>query len=182
MGFSFTRIDGRRYLAEKPTIAAKRAEFLRRYVELMKTGKYDFVWLDETWIFEKGSKKTKSWQDVDVKSCPSRTVDSGNRYIVLHAGGSNGFIPGMSLVFKSGSTDGDYHGEINSTNFMKWWRKLLRKSKRPTVIIMDYAPYHSVQVRLFTFSAVCFLNWRYRPIKFLENHSNIYVRSAYQYA
>jgi len=146
MGFGYTRVDGRRYLFEQPTIAAKRSSFLRQYMDLCSTGKYDFVWLDETWIFQKGSKKTRSWQDVDVKSCPTRSADTGNRYIVLHAGGQNGWVDGMSILFKSGSKDGDYHGEMNSKNFMSWWRRLLRKLERPTVIIMDNAPYHSIKV------------------------------------
>ena len=97
LGFRFTRVDGRRYISEKPSVAAKRAFFLRQYVDLCRTGKYDFVFLDETWIFQKGSQKTKSWQDVDIKSCPTRGVDTGSRYIVLHAGGTNGFIDGASL-------------------------------------------------------------------------------------
>lgn len=138
---------------EKPSIAAKRATFLRKYMELKP--KYKFVFLDETWIFQRGSHKFCTWQDVDVRSCPIRTVNQGKRYIVLHAGGEDGFIDGLSLVFASGSKDGDYHGEMNSINFMNWWFKLLDRLYEPTVIVMDNAPYHSVQEKKITFHSKC---------------------------
>jgi len=109
--------------------------------------KYKFVFLNETWIFQKGGNKTKSWQDVGIRSCPSRGVDTGKRYIVLHAGSEDGWVDGCSLVFASGSKKGDYHGEMNGENFMAWWMKLLDSLVEPTVIVMNNAPYHSVQAK-----------------------------------
>lgn len=70
MGFKFKKADGRRVIMEKPSIAAKRATFLREYMDLRN--KHNFVWLDETWIFHKGSMKSKSWQDIDIRSSPAR--------------------------------------------------------------------------------------------------------------
>lgn len=69
------------------------------------------------------------------------------RYIILHAGNQNGFVEGASLLFKSGSNKGDYHGQMNSEVFEKWLRdELLPKLEEPSIIILDNASYHS---RLF---------------------------------
>jgi len=130
---------------EKPSVAMKRDMFLRQYVELRK--RYKFVWLDETWIFQKGGQKTRSWQDLDVRSCPVKSASSGKRYNVLYAGTEDGWVEGCSLVFASGSSRGDYHGEMNGLNFMNWWANLLNQLREPMVIVMDNAPYHSIQAK-----------------------------------
>lgn len=68
------------------------------------------------------------------------------RYIVLHAGNKDGFIPGAELVFSSKSK-GDYHGEMNQNNFLLWFEnQLLKNLKEPSVIVMDNASYHSTVV------------------------------------
>lgn len=67
-----------------------------------------------------------------------------NRYIVLHAGCDQGFIPGAELVFSSKKHDGDYHGEMNETNFLKWFEhQLIKNLQKPSTIVMDNASYHS---------------------------------------
>lgn len=66
------------------------------------------------------------------------------RFIILHAGGQDGFIDGSSLIFKSKTNSGDYHGEMNSENFENWLRNvLLPKLAEPSIIILDNASYHS---------------------------------------
>ncbi|KAE8748839.1 hypothetical protein FOCC_FOCC004433, partial [Frankliniella occidentalis] len=133
MGFKYARVNGRRVVCEKPSVVLKKIAFLRRYNELQ--GKYKFVFLDETWIFQRGSQKQKTWQDIDIRSSPLKTTNQGKRYIVLHAGGEDGFVDGASLVFASDSSQGDYHGQMNGQNFMNWWYKLLDKLTEPTVIV-----------------------------------------------
>ena len=46
-------------------------------------------------------------------------VNSGNRLIMLHAGGIDGFIPNTFLIYKAGLAAGDDHGQMNLTNFEK---------------------------------------------------------------
>lgn len=66
------------------------------------------------------------------------------RFIILHAGGQDGFIDGSSLIFKSKTTAGDYHGEMNSENFENWLRNsLLPNLNEPSIIVLDNASYHS---------------------------------------
>ena len=67
-------------------------------------------------------------------------IGKGSRLILLHAGGFHGFVPGAMLLFKSKSTR-DYHEET------RWFKEALLPNLKPnSVIVMDNAPYHSVQL------------------------------------
>lgn len=44
---------------------------------------------------------------------------------------------------KNNSTD--YHDEMNSDNFHEWFKSIIPRLKRNSVIVMDNAPYHSVR-------------------------------------
>jgi len=69
--------------------------------------------------------------------------------IVLHAGGDRGFVPGADLLFKAKSASGDYHDEMNHINFVKWLQeKLIPGLPANSVVVMDNAAYHNVQVCL----------------------------------
>ncbi|KAJ0175323.1 hypothetical protein K1T71_009464 [Dendrolimus kikuchii] len=58
-----------------------------------------------------------------------------------------GFVQNANLVFKSNTKSGDYHDEMNNTNFKKWLTdKLLPNLEEPPLIIMDNAPYHSIRM------------------------------------
>lgn len=156
IGYTWTRVDGRRFLKERPDVVAKRCRFLRQYRDLC--AEYDHVvWVDETWIFRRGAMKFKTWQNLmDVRSCPVKTCSTGKRYIVLHAGGKDGFIPGAGLVFASQSNAEDYHGEMNTRNFQHWFANQLLPNLKPrTLIIMDNASYHKGEALTLTFLACC---------------------------
>ena len=66
---------------------------------------------------------------------------------VLHAGSKAGFLKGTELVWKAKSSTGDYHDEINGDNFFKWVKgKLIPHLPPKSVLIIDNAPYHNLQV------------------------------------
>ena len=70
--------------------------------------------------------------------------------IVVHAGGSTGFIPGGLLTFKSGSSTGDYHDDMNSQNFTRWLREqLIPNLPEKSILVLDNAAYHNIQVDRF---------------------------------
>lgn len=122
-----------------------RACFLRKYMDNM-TSEYrrQVIFLDETWIYSKGN-KTKSWQDESIKSVRKPEGYDGKRFIIVHAGSSNGFVQNASLSFCSKSTTLDYHGEMNNSIFTKWMTtQLIPNLEEPSLIVMDNAPYHSV--------------------------------------
>lgn len=113
------------------------------YVDNMNTNSLQVVFTDETWIFAKG-RIHKSWQDSSVKSVKNKSSSEGKRFIVLHAGSANGFIPGASLIFCSKSKSADYHDSMNSESFEKWLKEMLIPNlQEPSLVIMDNASYHS---------------------------------------
>ena len=68
----------------------------------------------------------------------------------VNCGDREGFLEGTKVVFDSKSTDGrDYHSEMNGQIFEQWVEEQLVPSLPPeSVIVMDNASYHSVQVCL----------------------------------
>lgn len=70
---------------------------------------------------------------------------SGQRVIIVHAGDLNGFIPNGLLIFKSKCKSGDYHDDMNHTNFMLE-KQLIPNLPPNSIVVMDNASYHSVQI------------------------------------
>ncbi|XP_063231083.1 uncharacterized protein LOC134535768 isoform X1 [Bacillus rossius redtenbacheri] len=170
MGFSWTTVDGRKALIENENIVLQRIDFLRKYKEEKERGA-NFIFVDETWIFQRGKALiylkicsvvqykvfhfhfiyfsgtvSKSWQDKSLQSAKRRTVGDGKMFIVVNAGGRTGFVPGAGLLFVSGQKTADYHGEMNGETFLMWFEDMLVHLEEPSVIIMDNASYHSTQV------------------------------------
>ncbi|XP_031357316.1 uncharacterized protein LOC116181178 [Photinus pyralis] len=144
MGFKWKKSNNRKYLMDLPDIVHKRIKFLREYIENKNLGHegYTPVFMDETWIFSKGSFRN-SWQD-DTKHTESIKPNEGHRYIIVHAGTNDGFIGGASLIFKSGKKTGDYHDNMNRGNFENWFKtQLVPNLPEKSLIIMDNASYHS---------------------------------------
>ncbi|XP_063229548.1 uncharacterized protein LOC134534848 isoform X4 [Bacillus rossius redtenbacheri] len=119
MGFSWTTVDGRKALIENENIVLQRIDFLRKYKEEKERGA-NFIFVDETWIFQRGT-VSKSWQDKSLQSAKRRTVGDGQK-------------------------TADYHGEMNGETFLMWFEDMLVHLEEPSVIIMDNASYHSTQV------------------------------------
>ncbi|KAJ3621622.1 hypothetical protein MTP99_003736 [Tenebrio molitor] len=61
---------------------------------------------------------SKSWQDNNVKSVRKTKVE-GKRYIIVHAGNSDGFIEGAELIFSSSTKK-----ECPLTKFQQGFSKL----------------------------------------------------------
>lgn len=63
IGFKWKRTSNRQYLMELPDIQMKRMKFLREYTKNQEASNgLTPVFLDETWIYSKGSFRS-SWQD-----------------------------------------------------------------------------------------------------------------------
>lgn len=145
IGFHFSKDNPKRVLMELHDVVLKRVTFLQNYIRFKNENIYEFVSLDETWIFQDGN-IAKSWQDNNVQSVKTRYT-GGKRYIILHAGNRHGFIPGADLVFSSTSHNIDYHGDMNRGNFLQWFEnQLLHNLENPSVIVMDNASYHSTLI------------------------------------
>ncbi|KAJ4444761.1 hypothetical protein ANN_06558 [Periplaneta americana] len=70
-----------------------------------------------------------------------------NRLIMLHVGSLAGFLKGAELVYKANTASGNYHDQMNNSNFEKWTsKKLIPNLPARSVVILDNALYHNVQV------------------------------------
>lgn len=74
MGFKWQKDNPRRGLMELPNIVFKRIEFLRSYKAAKEENLFEFVFLDETWIFQNGT-VSRSWQDQNKGSVRKIKVD-----------------------------------------------------------------------------------------------------------
>jgi transposase len=81
--------------------------------------------------------------------------------VIVYAGGNNGFINDAKLVFLAKKNSADYHDEMDSERFEKWFQDQLLPNIRPgSVIIMDNAAYRSRKSELLPTTA-----WRKEDIK-----------------
>lgn len=145
MGFRWRKCQSKRkILVERPDIIDWRANYLRKMKKYREEGR-EIVYVDETWV-DSNLTHRRCWQSDDVMGVQDN-MNSGNRLIILHAGGASGFLAGAELIYKAGSTTGDYHGQMNSGNFQKWVVNQLMPNLQPnSVVVLDNAPYHCIQV------------------------------------
>lgn len=87
----------------------------------------------------------KAWSDDSLEGLKA-PISKGQRLIIVHAGGEEGFIPNALLIFKSGTKSGDYHDEMNHQNFRKWLEtQLIPNLPQNCVVVMDNASYHNIK-------------------------------------
>ena len=88
---------------------------------------------------------SKCWTIADGSVGPKLKTGKGGRFIILHAGGHDGFIPGALLFFRSkNGNKGDNHDSMNYMCFRDWFQtQLLPNIPAHSLIIMDNASYHS---------------------------------------
>lgn len=70
-----------------------------------------------------------------------------NRLVILHA---RSIVPRVNLLYKLGSTSGDYNGWMNYENFKKWAEhKLLPNISQELVIVMENEQIVLFQLNIF---------------------------------
>lgn len=146
IGFRYRKVQsGRHLLMEREDIVAARSKYLRIMEKNRKssTPKKE-IYIDETWVNQNES-VSKCWTTGDGDVGPKLKSGRGERFIIVHAGGENGFVPGGLLLFRSkNGNKGDYHDSMNSQCFSKWFKdQLLPNLPNECLIIMDNASYHN---------------------------------------
>lgn len=142
LGFKWKKTEtNRMVLIEKTDIRLKRILYLRAIKKYRDEGR-PIVFTDESYAHSSHT-KGKAWSDGSAQGlkCP---ISKGQRIVMVHAGSEAGFVPNALLLFKSGSKTGDYHDDMNFTNYEKWLRTQLIPNLSPnSVVVIDNAPYHN---------------------------------------
>ena len=102
----------------------------------------NIIHLDETWIDALSSYNTnkKVCQSDDVPGI-YMSYNKGQRLIVIHAGGEMGSVRGAQKIFNPGLASGDYHSQMDGSNFEKWYnKKLLPNLPSNSIIVMTMHP------------------------------------------
>lgn len=149
MGYKYKKCNSRAILSEQGHIKSSKVSFLRKYLQYLESGEnINFIFLDETWIYQNGSQVRMWLHEGDFKANPRKVKNEGCRFTVLHAGCNSGFLNGCSLLLDSKIDHRDYHKSMNGEVFVKWISDQLIPAlstfNGKCVIIMDNAPYHSV--------------------------------------
>ncbi|KAG8319924.1 hypothetical protein J6590_108370 [Homalodisca vitripennis] len=100
----------------------KRINYLRS-IKQARAENSPNVYIDESYILSSHVTE-KGWGDASLQGFKKK-ISKDNRAIILHAGGEMGFIPGACLIWKAGTSKGDYHDQINYANLMTWTRTQL---------------------------------------------------------
>jgi len=104
------------------------------------------VYLDESYI-NKNHSNDNTWYYEEDGIIIGKPTGKGDRLIIINAITKDGWVPNSKLVFKATKKTGDYHSNMNWENFSKWFQeKLLKNIPKNSLIIMDNASYHNVQV------------------------------------
>jgi hypothetical protein len=151
MGYKYREVNGRKILCQRNHVVAVKITFLRTFLQFRNSSeKLTFVYLDETWIYQNGS-SVRGWiQESDLKSNPIKIKSEGTRFTVLHAGCHLEIAEGCGFLLNSKNNDIDYHKTMDGELFQNWVVKQLIPAwttlKQKCVVVMDNAPYHSVQL------------------------------------
>lgn len=142
LGFKWKRTeDNRKILMEKHEIRYLRINFLIKISEYRIQGR-PVVYTDETYI-DTTHISSKSYSDGSTSGL-KKPISKGNRLIIVHAGGEDGFIPNALLMFKANQKSGDYHNNMNAENYTKWLQTQLIPNLKPnSVVVVDNASYHN---------------------------------------
>ncbi|GBP14117.1 hypothetical protein EVAR_102787_1 [Eumeta japonica] len=145
LNFRFKRVkNNRQILAEKEDVRYMRIKYLRDIKKYRSEGR-DIVYADETYIHSSHTKEYV-WYDGSNMGL-KKPINKGERLIIVHAGSEKGFVPGALLIYKSSQSTGDYHDNMNKSNFEQWLENRLIPNLNPkTVLVLDNAAYHNTRV------------------------------------
>ena len=145
IGFRWRKTrTNRKLLMEKSDIRQLRLNFLRS-MKAYRLENRPIIYMDETYIHANQT-KLKNWND-ETNDGFKQNINKGQRLIMIHAGGAEGFVPGAFTSWKSNCSTGDYHNEMNFENYKKWMQEKLIPNLPPrSVLVIDNAPYHNKQL------------------------------------
>lgn len=145
IGFRWRKTKTNKHiLMESHDVAYQRFVFLKKITQYRAEGR-PIVYNDESYI-DSSHVSRKAWSD-NSNSGVAAPINKGKRLIMLHAGGEMGFIKDCLTMWEAQHKTGDYHDNMNHNMYMKWLtEKLIPNLPEKSVVVIDNAPYHNVQL------------------------------------
>lgn len=138
IGFRYMRIPGgRQILMEREDVVASRCRFLRVLDNNRNSSSpRSEVYIDETWVNQKELLGTNG---------PKLKTGKEGQFIIVHAGGEKGFVPGGLLMFKPRTTNKEHDRNVMTPECFQTWfnEQLLPNIPDNSLIIIDNASCHS---------------------------------------
>ncbi|XP_022831320.1 uncharacterized protein LOC111359859 [Spodoptera litura] len=130
MGFHWKMTEGNSgILVEKHKIRFQRINFLTKIAEYRSQGR-PIVYASEVYI------------DTSISSNPSTR---GNGLIIVHAGGSDGFVPNALAMFETNDQVEARPHYLNTEDFIKWIENDLMPNLKPkSVVVIDNIFYQNI--------------------------------------
>lgn len=145
MNYSYGQRTGHyEQLLEKTSIIVQRIEYIKQIKKYRSEGK-PIYYQDETWV-TKNMTLNNVWLDENGRGGLKVPQGKGERSIICHIGGENGFVENAKLIFRGTKSKkiSDYHSEMNSAVFLDWLEtKVLPNVPTNSVIVLDRATYHT---------------------------------------
>ncbi|XP_063386731.1 uncharacterized protein LOC134672715 [Cydia fagiglandana] len=134
LGYTWTKSDtGRKVLIERHDVQMCRLQYLKKITEYRSQGR-PIVYTDESYVTTKNVK------------CGSRAPHVA-RYILAHAGTSDGFIENACLLYQSLTLSGDDYSKKNFDFYQKWLdEKLLPNLPDRSVVVLDSTSFDNIFV------------------------------------
>lgn len=146
-GFEFGKGTRSQHLKEQDHVIAARQRYLRKKRRNRSSGTDTIrpeVYLDESYV-NKNHSNDFTWYSGEDGPWVQKPTGKGERLVIINAITKSGWVPGAKLVFKSTRKTGDYHGQMNSDLFKKWFTEMLLPNiPENSLVIMDNAPYHNI--------------------------------------
>ena len=148
-GFEFGKGTRTQHLKEKNHVVAARQRYLRekrnnRHKRDDASTLQPEVYLDESYV-NKNHSNDFIWYYGEDGPWVQKPTGNGERFIILNAITSLGWVHDAKLIFKSTKKTGDYHGQMNWDLFKKWFKEMLLPNiQKNSLIIMDNAWYHNI--------------------------------------
>jgi hypothetical protein len=149
IGYKFKSVDGCLTYVDTDDLKKKRKYFLvqrekakKLIAESPTPELYTEIWMDESYCNQHHVSRF-TWR-FGSKYDQVKRGNKGRRWILVHAGSKDGW-ESVPAIWEASKSDGDYHDNMNSENFEKYFERLCKDVKekgKKAFFMMDNASYH----------------------------------------
>lgn len=176
LGFKFKKCKKSQHvLVLKPDIAAWRARYLRRLKENDDLGinKRPVIYVDDMLINSEFTGK-KCLDSKTTEAAVQNHFKPGECWILIHAGGERGFIPGEALMYIFESTTTAYSQQMDAGDFTNWVQeKLIPNLPSNSIVVLNNSGYNKAQTNKLPRISACVTDLK----KWLREHNISYTEN-----